>query len=551
MKRNSKIVWLLIVLSVLVLAFASCKKPDDPGNGNTPGVVDDDVIYSPQVNTTLVLGVGIKESDVNAIKTAYYRLTDKDIPMVPAADAQTAHEIIVGMTDRELSKKAYRTLELLPKEEDDVGYVIYSDGKSVAIAFNTDSYGVDVAFLEAIENFVENYVKDESLKLEEGPVFYETFDPIEKQNKRDKEAEEKLWEFTQTQISSMLGGDQTSVSDIIDNLISIFKSINIACVPMFNTSDVMTFTKTFYNLGEIIKVEAPDNFKIEDWEGFNTGLIYDLYLEKILGSVDTNFEIKEDVVKDAPSQVLKWNAASGSISNFLMFKKGTNKKIGTNGTFFETDLKLEAVNNDTVGVRFDFRSSPDGNLTIYTFMLLVDGPGSSLRIGNELVDGIGNDFSKTLDVKEGEWFKLRLECTDADYDYDYDGKNDVVYRVYINGTLVDFRDVSADCMSILKGDAPSLVTKHSENDYLSSIEKISEAINDIPDYSLGLRGSALLHKVAMCFSMKKSIVGLTTEIEDYIDEYSAIWLKDYKPSELNKIVNMFYNYIHIINSYKV
>ncbi len=118
-------------------------------------------------------------------------------------------------------------------------------------------------------------------------------------------------------------------------------------------------------------------------------------------------------------------------------------------------------------------------------------------------------------------------------------------------TLVDFRDVSADCMSILKGDAPSLVTKHSENDYLSSIEKISEAINDIPDYSLGLRGSALLHKVAMCFSMKKSIVGLTTEIEDYIDEYSAIWLKDYKPSELNKIVNMFYNYIHIINSYKV
>ncbi len=825
MKRNSKIVWLLIVLSVLVLAFASCKKPDDPGNGNTPGVVDDDVIYSPQVNTTLVLGVGIKESDVNAIKTAYYRLTDKDIPIVPAADAQAAHEIIVGMTDRELSKKAYRTLELLPKEEDDVGYVIYSDGKSVAIAFNTDSYGVDVAFLEAIENFVENYVKDESLKLEDGPVFYETFDPIEKQNKRDKEAEEKLWNFTQTQVSSMLGGDQASVSAIIDNLkglkdfyntdnkianwianlydpeagafyysnsarnsigylpdiistyralglisamfdegdtalaaflgeeivnkivsftknmqdengyfyhpqwarklieskplrkeadanaaldilalfgasptydifgvkgegipapasslvtpfgessvsavskvvavsdiyipshlnsaeafetylgglgilentstacddikseisqykaidkvlaengadyrlcdvllkfladrqdidtglwsggvisyikigelvniveiynalgkvipnyrtifnlimnvasvfseeyeqietlakpwsalaavvenvvlnadesekeavntaiadiyskfgvaldktkeqlarfirkdgsfsstsagsaseylgvsvalsksdegdvnatyiavneiyISIFKSINIAYVPMFNTSDVMTFTKTFYNLGEIIKVEAPDNFKIEDWEGFNTGLIYDLYLEKILGSVDTNFEIKEDVVKDAPSQVLKWNAASGSISNFLMFKKGTNKKIGTNGTFFETDLKLEAVNNDTVGVRFDFRSSPDGNLTIYTFMLLVDGPGSSLRIGNELVDGIGNDFSKTLDVKEGEWFKLRLECTDADYDYDYDGKNDVVYRVYINGTMV-------------------------------------------------------------------------------------------------------------------
>jgi hypothetical protein len=41
-----------------------------------------------------------------------------------------------------------------------------------------------------------------------------------------------------------------------------------------------------------------------------------------------------------------------------------------------------------------------------------------------------------LDIKDGEWFNIRLEYTDTQYDYDYNGKNDVIVRVYINGDLV-------------------------------------------------------------------------------------------------------------------
>ncbi len=831
MKKKSKIVWLLLVFSVLVLAFASCKKPDDSGSGNTPGDVDDDVIYSSQVSATLVLGEGIDEGDVSAIRTAYYRQTDKEIAIGSAAGEAAAHEIVVGKTDREISKRAYRVLELLErKHEGDVGYVIYSDGKSVAIAFDEASFGVDIAFSEAIADFVSEYMDDTSLKLESGPAVAVSFDPIKKQGEIDLAEEDRLWTAKTNQIAAVLNGDTVtaaaiveelkglkefcnenygmaqwlanlyapevggfyysnsarnsfgylpdlvststalkligamingydgtvaeflgeeavntivaftknlqyengyfyhpqweesaidknadrkeadayaaleilelfgraptydifdvkgegaaapassltmpfgasgvsavsrvvSVSDIyipphyasaeafetylqgfglledtkyacemicseisqykavdkvlaesgadyrlcdvlsdfmakyqdrdsglwyqgevrytkiadlasiaevynalgevmpgyrtlfnlimnvtatfseeyekietvsnvwralaavVQNVVEygdesekaeintaltelysrlgesikatkkelskfvnedgsfssttggsasnylgmpvavprmaegdiiatyivldgiynvIFEVLDVEAIPLFNTADRMTLNKTISNLGEVIKVEVPDNFKIEDFEGFEVGPVYDLYLEKVFGTADTKFEIKEDTVAGEVSKVLEWNVASGTDANFLIFERLTNTKIGANAAFFETDMKMQAVNDKTTDLVLSIRSSADGHITAFHLAISIDGPGTPIRVtgNNEWDFGIDSetlDFKKTLDVKEGEWFKLRIECTDAVYDYDYDGKNDIVYRAYINGVLV-------------------------------------------------------------------------------------------------------------------
>ncbi len=215
MKKIAKIIWILFMLSVFITSLASCKNSDKTGDVNE---IDDDVIYSPYVNTAIVLGSGIEENDVRAVKTAYYRQTGKEIAVNKVGDEPVGHEIIIGETEREISQKAYRVLSLLEGEADDVGYVIYSDGKSVAIAFDKASLGVNIAFTEAIDRFVYEYMQDKSLKLESGPVFYELFDPFSAQSKRDKVILDRLWNLKLSQITEKLNGDEDKASSIISEL---------------------------------------------------------------------------------------------------------------------------------------------------------------------------------------------------------------------------------------------------------------------------------------------------------------------------------------------
>ncbi len=204
MRKITKVLWLIFAVAVLVFGLASCK--DDSGGGGDTGtpVFDDDVIYSRYVKTTLVLGEGVSERDVSAVKTTYYRRVGKEI----SVGASGTHEIIVGKTDSELSARAYRYLERFKPNKEDVGYVIYSDGKNVAIAFDEAVFGENVAFGEAIDKFVSECMKSESLKLLSGVVFKDSFDAIEKQAQREEASLNRLWELKLSQILSNVQGKE-------------------------------------------------------------------------------------------------------------------------------------------------------------------------------------------------------------------------------------------------------------------------------------------------------------------------------------------------------
>ncbi len=209
MRKNSKIVWLWLSVCLLILGLVSCKNADSNNSGGTTAGIYDNIIYSRDVNATLILGDGVETDDINSVRTAYYRTLGKEIKITAASEA-APHEIIIGKTDRPLSKKAYRYLSLCKKEEKDVGYVIYSDEKSVAIAFDEASFGENVAFTEAIRQFVSNYMQKDSLKLSSGAVSYDSFDPIEKQQQIDEANTEKLWELKLSQISTKVGDEEAA-----------------------------------------------------------------------------------------------------------------------------------------------------------------------------------------------------------------------------------------------------------------------------------------------------------------------------------------------------
>ncbi len=222
MRRITKIMGLLLFVGVLVLGFASCKDSENKSNNTSNTPIDEEVIYSPYINTTLTLGEGVDEQDVNAVKTAYYKKTGKEF----AAGTGGSHQIIVGKTDNELSEKAYRYLERFKEDEEYVGYVIYSDGKSVAIAFDEASFGEDIAFSEAIKKFVSEYMKAESLKLGAGVVYTDAFDPIEKQEACDAANLKELWDFKLSQISAKLHGDEEKSEAVIYELQALYNILN-------------------------------------------------------------------------------------------------------------------------------------------------------------------------------------------------------------------------------------------------------------------------------------------------------------------------------------
>ncbi len=218
MKKTSKLIWMLCLLPVMLFGLSACK--DDETVEQTGGVVDvdEEVIYSPYVSTTLLLGEDVEASDVSLIRNAYYKMVGKEITVNSSNDTSASHLIIVGRTEHELSEKAYRYLSGFKQKDDHVGYVIYSDGRSIAIAFDDYAFGEAVAFNEAVEAFVSEYMQSESLKLSSGAVCKASFDPIEKQKERDEATTDRLWELKISQISAKLGGDEETASAIVKEL---------------------------------------------------------------------------------------------------------------------------------------------------------------------------------------------------------------------------------------------------------------------------------------------------------------------------------------------
>ncbi len=83
-------------------------------------------------------------------------------------DDEVEHEIVIGMTSRPISVAAYEALKKREVEEGEYRFLIYSDGSSVAIAYENDV--ADATFLAAARYFIANYIKEE-LILESGVAY--------------------------------------------------------------------------------------------------------------------------------------------------------------------------------------------------------------------------------------------------------------------------------------------------------------------------------------------------------------------------------------------
>ena len=181
MKR--KIALSLALLLCSVLCLASCLMV--PGTTPEP----ENMIY--RADSELYIAVGdsaLKPELIDGLYNAVSVYKTKS-PLMSGGFREGAHNILLGRSSAQLSVDAYKRLEALCAE-DEIGYLIYSDGSSVCIAYSESENRLAAEF--AFKYFKENYLS-EQLIAPAGVLYSYAFNADEYFQEQDDILVEEGW----------------------------------------------------------------------------------------------------------------------------------------------------------------------------------------------------------------------------------------------------------------------------------------------------------------------------------------------------------------------
>ena len=187
MKKFLSVVFTSCILLITLLACT----PEDSGEG---GNRSSGVIFDKSTSLAVVY-----EEDMGAYTIANKICNEISgrvrVELARASAAEAEHEIVVGKTDREVSVEAYEQLERIDvRGATESRFLIYSDGSSVAIAYDVDEYSTGAAGTSVMNHFINNYlVGKSSLVAEEGVLDRGIVDIVEFQEKIDEQDIAQKW----------------------------------------------------------------------------------------------------------------------------------------------------------------------------------------------------------------------------------------------------------------------------------------------------------------------------------------------------------------------
>ncbi len=192
--------------------------PPPKNEDNT--AADDDEIgeYIWEQNSPLFVISSAEEAGEEKYSTVYgtvvsevYTLlsyVNESVRLSPDSSAVADHEIVVGRADRDISRRAYAEIEALALAEDEVCFLIYSDGYSLALAYTNAEENVAI---KKLSEYFGGMVK-ESVALEEGVVHFEIYSMTEIYQARDDAMVQKAWEDYEkrvyTYMAKVIGADE-------------------------------------------------------------------------------------------------------------------------------------------------------------------------------------------------------------------------------------------------------------------------------------------------------------------------------------------------------
>ncbi len=193
-----------IILSAVLLLVLCCTVLTSclvPGGGNTPGGNGDD----PPTGELMLTKIITPEEDsyhidYKELKDSYSASADLFLYLFDDADeTEGAGELVIGETNRTITATAKSILDQEIKKannDDEIGYIIYCDGSSVALYWS-EHFTRNLCYTY----FLDNYVTPGSVTFESGTVKLETMDKSDA--KKAQEAIDKQNDFAE--VAEILG----------------------------------------------------------------------------------------------------------------------------------------------------------------------------------------------------------------------------------------------------------------------------------------------------------------------------------------------------------
>ena len=191
-----KLSLLILALVACMLVLGSCLIA--PGAG--PAAPEpENLIYNADSELYIVVGdATFPSTDIDAIFDGIAAVMDKT-PTLTNRYMEGKHNIVIGKGDDPVSAAAYKRLDSLMEQGNDAGFILYSDGSSICIAYRDDSYGFTHAELM---DYLKNEFIAEEVIAPKGSVkdnVFEVIDRIVEDEERIlAEAWQKLAEATDT-----------------------------------------------------------------------------------------------------------------------------------------------------------------------------------------------------------------------------------------------------------------------------------------------------------------------------------------------------------------
>ena len=222
---KTRIIGLFLVL-LLGLSLFSCKSSDEQqNNGQQSGTHG----TSSSAALTIVKSADVSDDAISTLVKELTRITASGIGVKNYKDGESYgnNVLYVGNLPIELSQKAKKALERINViDKNDVRYLLYGKGDTVALVFETDTYEVDGALNTAIENFVAMYeVSGAKMTLGNGVIASGVVNTIEYQRAKDEMIRDGEFASLYAQILQRVDGDTALAEDIftsVKNLYSLY-----------------------------------------------------------------------------------------------------------------------------------------------------------------------------------------------------------------------------------------------------------------------------------------------------------------------------------------
>ena len=236
MTKSKTLALLLSVLMCMAL-LVSCTSKNTQDKETDDVQITGDYIYKSDTPVRIIYNGNYRDEAIQRVQMALKQNINATIQIAPDTQEAVEHEIIIGKADRELSREAYRRLDMHETDgENYVGYVIYSDGKSLAVAYDEDIFELNFALNEAVDILIDKYLDGKYLQLKKGVVYERAHDLIAEQEDADKILVDEAWANLLSEMKENMEEEQAE---------AIYESLR-NCYEIFS-DDVITWFANLYD----------------------------------------------------------------------------------------------------------------------------------------------------------------------------------------------------------------------------------------------------------------------------------------------------------------